>query len=349
MNTVTRALLALTVEANLTTLPRSSHWCGFLVLGENRVAARAVRAAGRAVIAGKRPAANPLVLHGAPGTGKTRLVAALVEHLSAAPDGRTVQIASAGDFARSADESLTDPELFECDLLALEDLQHLSERTADAVCELIDRRAARRRSTVVTANTGPAGLTNLPRRLTSRLAGGLVIQLEPLAVASRRAILAEAATAKGVRLTDDALDWLAEQTSGGGVRAALGLLQNLALVASAFPGPLSRVEVEQALAESGQPTSPGRDVSAIVKRVAAAFGVTEKELLGTSRLRGVLRSRQVAMYLARELTGLSLPRIGAAFDRNHTTVLHACRKVDEELTQDAALAKQVRELRTTLA
>jgi chromosomal replication initiator protein len=348
MNTVARAFSALTDEANLTTLLLPSRWCGFLVLGENRVAVRAVRAASRAVIAGKRPAANPLVLHGAPGTGKTRLVAALVEHLSAAPDGRTVQVASAGDFARSADESLTDPELFDCDLLALEDIQHLGERAADAVCDLIDRRAARRRATVVTASTGPAGLTHLPHRLTSRLAGGLVIQLEPLAAASRRAILAEAATAKGVRLTDDALDWLAEQTTGGGVRAALGLLQNLALVASAFPGPLARADVEQALAESGQPTSPGRDVSAIVKRVATAFGVTEKELLGTSRLRGVLRSRQVAMYLTRELTGLSLPRIGAAFDRDHTTVLHACRKVAEEIASDAVLAKQVRELRASL-
>jgi chromosomal replication initiator protein len=129
----------------------------------------------------------------------------------------------------------------------------------------------------------------------------------------------------------------------------LGLLQNLALVANAFPGPLSRVAVEQALADSGHPTSPARDVSAIVKHVAAAFGVNEKEMLGASRLRGVLRPRQVAMYLARELTGLSLPRIGAAFgNRDHTTVLHACRKVEAELAEDLALAKQVSELRVVL-
>ena len=88
------------------------------------------------------------------------------------------------------------------------------------------------------------------------------------------------------------------------------------------------------------------DVSAIVKRVAVAFGVDEKAMLGASRLRGVLKPRQVAMYLARELTGLSLPRIGAAFGgRDHTTVLHSCRKVEEELANDVALAKQVSELR----
>ena len=318
------------------------------MLPENRVAVRAMRSVCRSVLATKRPTANPLVLHGAPGTGKSRLVAALVERLSASPDGVTVQAVSAGDLARSPDEGLADRDLFDCDLLALEDIQHLTDRTADAACDLIDRRVTRRRATIVTASSGPAGLTHLPRRLTSRLAAGLVVQLEPLSAPSRRAILADVATVKGVRLTPDALDWLAEQATGGGVRATLGLLQNLAQVAKAFPGPLGRPEVEQTLAGSGQPTSPACDVSAIVKRVAAAFGVDEKAMLGASRLRGVLKPRQVAMYLTRELTGLSLPRIGAAFGgRDHTTVLHACRKVEEDMASDVALAKQVSELRTS--
>jgi chromosomal replication initiator protein len=141
---------------------------------------------------------------------------------------------------------------------------------------------------------------------------------------------------------------LARQATGGGVRATLGLLQNLAQIAGALPGPVGRADVEQILAAAGHPTSHEGDVSAIVKRVAAAFGISEKEMLGTSRLRGVLRPRQVAMYLVRELTRLSLPRIGAAFARDHTTVLHACRKVENDLEGDAALAKQVSDLRATL-
>ena len=92
----------------------------------------------------------------------------------------------------------------------------------------------------------------------------------------------------------------------------------------------------------------GVELPAIMKRVAAAFGVTEKELLGISRLRRVLVPRQVAMYLARELSGLSLPRIGAAFGRDHTTVLHAFCKVNEALASDERLAATVRQLRREL-
>lgn len=318
------------------------------VLPENRSAVRAAKALARSVLLGKRVSVGPLVLHGPPGCGKTRLAASFVDSLTATSPEITARIEPAADLARpdspDGDAGFDDRDLRACDVLVLEDIQHLPGRSAGSVCDLIDRRLSRRKVLVVTSASGPAELRHLPQRLTSRLAAGLVVPLEPLGVASRRELLAEAACEKNVRLTPDALDWLAART--GGLRQSLGAIQNLALVAPQFPGPLDRETVGRVLAETGQPTSRSCGVDAIIGRVAVVFGVSEKELLGPGRLRGVLLARQVAMYLARELAGLSLPRIGAAFGRDHTTVLHACRKIEAET--DPITQARLRQLRKDL-
>ena len=150
-----------------------------------------------------------------------------------------------------------------------------------------------------------------------------------------------------MRLTPDALDWLAAR--GGGVRTALGMVQALARSSGRRAGP-TRPQGGRGDPRGRRATDTGRDgeLPEIIKRVCAAFGVTRKELLGPSRLRRVLVPRQVAMYLAREIGGQSLPRIAVAFDRDHTTVLHACRKVEEMVEEDVELAATVRQLRKEL-
>jgi chromosomal replication initiator protein len=187
----------------------------------------------------------------------------------------------------------------------------------------------------------------------------LVVLLEPAGRASRRAIL-EAKAAR-MKLAPDALDWLAAR--GGGLRAALGMVQALGQANGRRAGPLDRKAVQEILtagghlsARTGARNDPGgssmagdrSDLPEIIKRVCAAFGVTRKELIGSSRLRRVLVPRQVAMALAREVGGQSLPRIAMAFDRDHSTVLHACRKVEEMVEDDLQLAATVRQLRQEL-
>jgi chromosomal replication initiator protein len=323
----------------------AASWGDFLALPENRSALRAARAVARSLVAGRRASVVPLVLHGSPGTGKTHLTNALLRATADGPNVVTAQSVSAGDLARGGagddrSHGFADRDFLACDLLILEDVQHLPEKAAGAVCDLLDKREARRRAVVVTANTGPSGLA-LPQRLTSRLTAGLVIALEPLSPASRRKVLAAASEARKLKLTDDALDWLSGQ---GGVRALLGLLQNIAQLAPQFPGPLDLSAVQEIVAGSGQPTSADRALPAIVGRVAAAFGVSEKELLGTSRLRRVLVPRQVAMYLAREAGKLSFPRIAAFFGRDHTTVAHSCLKTETDMAADATFDGRVRAL-----
>jgi chromosomal replication initiator protein len=318
---------------------------GLVTLPENRSAVVAVKGLVRVVLLGKRPRVPLLVLHGLPGTGKTRLTGAALGAIALASPAATGRSIPARELARSDGElGFADSDLVACDLLVLEDVQHLRKSSADALCDLIDQRLACHRPLIITATGGPARLLHLPRRLTSRLAGGLVVQLDPLGPESRRAIIAAHATR--LKLTPGALDWLASQT--GGLRSALGLLQNLALVSGRHPGPLDQKAIETILAETGQPTSRTTALPVIIQRVCAAFDITRKELLGASRLRRVLVPRQVAMYLARRSGKLSWPRIGAAFDRDHTTVMHACRKVEEAVKTDPKLNGVVRQLKKEL-
>jgi chromosomal replication initiator protein len=271
-------------------------------------------------------------------------VRTLVRHLIAAPAGLTVQVVAAREVPRVPDDELADLRL--ADLLVVEDVQYVPPRCAGDLVRLLDHRAIRRRPTIVTASEGPARLATLPRRLTSRLAAGLVVQLEPLSRPSRRALLAHLAARRKLRLTDEALDLLAARPSGGGVRPLLGLFETLA---AQYGGAIRGIDAEDVnRLIAAQPTPGDGPVAAIVAKVAPAFGVTVKDVLGPCRQPGVLVPRQVAMYLAREVAKLSSPQVGAAFRRDHTTVLHACRKVRQATKSDAKLRRTVRELTAAL-
>jgi chromosomal replication initiator protein len=235
----------------------------------------------------------------------------------------------------------------QADLLVIEDLQHLPARVEETFVHLMDRGLARGQQFVFTAAVGPAQLAHLPARVTSRLSNGLVVGLRTLSPNSRRSFLRDRIKRRGLRVEADAIDWLTGHVSGS-VRQLEGTVTRLASLARMSDRPLTvetlaeHFEVE---ATANRPT-----VERIVQRVGRYFQIEPRQLQARSRSRGVLLPRQVGMYLARQLTELSLQQIGAYFGgRDHSTVLHACRKVEQALAHDVRLSGAVRQLHADLA
>jgi chromosomal replication initiator protein len=317
-------------------------------LPENRSAQAAVERAA-ACVGGRVPrrAVNPLFLYGPPGVGKSHLVQALVARIAAAGSDRTAVLLRADDFARVDGDADGPADARTADLLAIEDLHRLPARAVEAVVRLVDRGLARQQQLVLTAVVGPAELDALPARLTSRLAAGLTVGLLPWSPDSRKVFLEDRASRRGLTLDPAVLDWLAVHLPGSGrqLDGALARLEAVARLDGRPPGVDAVAGLFRDEAEGRRAT-----VERIARRVGDYFRVKPERLQSRERRRDALLPRQVGMYLARRLTGLSLGQIGAYFGgRDHSTVLHACRKVEAALGRDLALSGAVRQLHADLA
>lgn len=323
-------------------------FANWIALTENQAARLAVaRVADCVCQRGPRRAINPLFLHGPAGVGKSHLVAALLAEVThRAPDLQVARLAAAELEAllRSDADQEDLKAARQADLLIIEDVQHLPARLEEAVVHLLDRGLARQQQLVFTALTGPAQLSHLPARLTSRLGGGLVVGLETLSPDSRKTFLRECIRRRELNIDAEAIDWLAEHVSGS-VRQLEGVMARLDHLRGQTLSVKTIAEHFAVEAEAARPS-----VERIVQRVGRYFRVEPRQLQSRGRSRGVLLPRQIGMYLARQLTELSLEQIGAYFGgRDHSTVLHACRKVEQALAQDMNLSGAVRQLHADLA
>jgi chromosomal replication initiator protein len=231
-------------------------------------------------------------------------------------------------------------------LFIVEDLHRLPLPAAEKLAQRFDECLARQQQMVFTSAVGPRQLRHLPARLTSRLSGGLVVGLELFGPASRLAFLCDRAQRRQLPVPRDVLAWLAENVGGSGrqLEGVVARLEELVRLHDRLPDREAVARHFRAEADAAQPT-----VERIAEQVCRYFRIDRRQLRSRQRFRSALVPRQIGMYLARQLTELSLEQIGAFFGgRDHSTVLHACRKIDRALASDPSLSGTIRQLRTDL-
>lgn len=321
-------------------------------------------AAARQVAEGRRGDAvmfNPLYIHAGVGLGKTHLLQAVTWACNTNPDRKAMYL-TAEKFmygfvaALKNQTALAFKEALRgIDILVIDDLQFLQGKTTQAeFCHTLNALIDAGRQVVIAADRPPSDLESLDDRVRSRLAGGLVVEMASLGEELRLDILKSRVAAARVHHADfdvpmPVLEFLANAITHNG-RDLEGAINKLLAHSKLSNVPVTLDMVEREIRDLIRPQEPKRvKIEDIQRIVARQYNVSRADLLSSRRTANVVRPRQVAMYLAKTLTLRSLPEIGRRFGgRDHTTVLHAVRKIENLQTNDAALASEIDALKRQL-
>jgi chromosomal replication initiator protein len=314
---------------------------------------RFAHAAALAVAELPSQAYNPLFLHGPPGVGKTHLLHAIGDYVARYGDGMQVRYATIEEFTSEFVEALRERRTAgfkrsfrSADVVLIDDVQFLAGRakTREEFFHTFNVLLDSGRQLVMTSDRRPEELPELETRLTERFRSGLVVELERPEVAVRRAILIARAQLDGVDVSEEVLDEIATRVTSS-VRALEGALIRVVAYASLRGEPATPELARHVLDGLGAAPRRKATVADIVEETASQFGVEKKDLIARDRRPDVAMARQVAMYVARELTSHSLPEIGRRIGgRNHTTVLHAVNRVKAAMEADAVVDATVNNL-----
>jgi chromosomal replication initiator protein len=322
----------------------------FVIGSSNRFA----HAAAVAVAEAPAKAYNPLFIYGDSGLGKTHLLHAIGHYAQNLYHGVRVRYVSSEEFTNDFINMIRDGKqdgfrrrYRDVDVLLVDDIQFLEnkEGTQEEFFHTFNTLHNASKQIVISSDRAPKRLVTLEDRLRSRFEWGLLTDVQPPELETRIAILRKKAVQEGLNAPPEALEYIASRISTN-IRELEGALIRVTAFAS-----LNRQSVDLQLAEIVLkdliPEAQGPEITAatIMGQTASYFGLSIDDLCGTSRSRVLVTARQIAMYLCRELTDLSLPKIGQQFGgRDHTTVMHAERKIRSLMAERRSIFNQVTEL-----
>ena len=322
----------------------------FVIGSSNRFA----HAAAVAVAEQPARAYNPLFIYGDSGLGKTHLLHAIGHYSRALFAGQRVRYISSEEFTNEFINSIRDDrnDAFQSryrnvDVLLVDDIQFLSGKvqTQEEFFHTFNTLHNANKQIVVTSDLPPKKLPDFEERMRSRFEWGLITDVQPPDLETRIAILRKKKQQEQFEVPEEALEYIASRISSN-IRELEGALIRVKAYASLNRAPVD-LEITKYVLDSLMPETPGPEITveAIMEQTASYFGVTLDDLTGSSRSRTLVTARQIAMYLCRELTEMSLPRIGQSFGgRDHTTVMHADRKIRSQMPERRQLYNQVSEL-----
>ncbi len=321
---------------------------------------RLAHAAALAVAELPGEAYNPLFLHGPPGLGKTHLLGAIVEYLERNHPELEIHYTTAERFTTEFVAALRreGPEAFkaryrELDALLIDDVQVLEgkQHTEEEFVHTFNTLHAAGKQIVLSSDRPPEALSRLAERLRDRFDWGLRVEIEPPDLRTRIAVLWRLASDSSQLPEPGILQEIAASVPSN-VRALEGAMTRVIALSSLLSEPLSPPLVRRALGrpseEVAAPTAEPPTLTAIQDAVCAVYGVARSDLLSPSRSERIVRARQMAMYLARELTSLSLAEISRGFDRDHSTVAHAIRAVEAKLEPGSETSLRVHTVHAAL-
>lgn len=297
---------------------------------------------------------NPLLVYGESGLGKTHLLHAIGHYVRSLYNGAKVRYVSSEEFTNEFINAIRDDrqdrfkrKYRDIDVLLIDDIQFLEGKTQtqEEFFHTFNTLHNANKQIVLTSDRAPKRLEALEDRLRNRFEWGLITDVQPPDVETRIAILRKKAAMERLKAPADVLEFIATK-----IQTNIRELEGALIRVTAFAN-LNRQEVDMTLAEIvlkdliPEGGEPEITAALIIGQTAAYFGLSIDELTGPSRGRHLVMARQIAMYLCRELTDLSLPKIGAHFGgRDHTTVMYAERKINQLLAERRSVFNQVSEL-----